>query len=77
MFLESTATAIPPNRFTQPQCLAALGGTPAFAALKPRSRLLLEKILSNGASGIAARSFCLPEIAPVVGRKARLVTRTG
>jgi alkylresorcinol/alkylpyrone synthase len=76
MFLESTATAVPPNRYTQPECLAGLRGTPAFAALKPRSRLMMEKILGNGASGIATRSFCLPEIAPVVGRGAQELNET-
>ncbi len=76
MFLESLATAVPPNRFTQPECLAALGDTPAFAALKPRSRALMEKILHNGASGIATRSFCTPEIAPVVGRDAQQLNET-
>ncbi len=76
MFLESTATAVPPHRFTQQECLAALAGTPAFAALKPRSRGLMEKILQSGGSGIATRSFCLPEIAPVVGKDAEQLNRT-
>jgi alkylresorcinol/alkylpyrone synthase len=76
MFLESIATAVPPHRFTQPECLAALDATPAFAALKPRSRALMEKILHNGASGIATRSFCLPEIAPVVGKDAQQLNET-
>jgi predicted naringenin-chalcone synthase len=76
MFLESIATAVPPHRFTQPECLEALGSTPAFAALKPRSRTMMEKILGNGASGIATRSFCLPEIAPVVGRDAQQLNET-
>jgi predicted naringenin-chalcone synthase len=76
MFLESIVSAVPPHRFTQPECLEALASTPAFAALKPRSRTMMEKILGNGSSGIATRSFCLPEIAPVVGRDAQQLNET-
>ena len=76
MFLESIVSAVPPHRFTQPECLVALASTPAFAALKPRSRGMMEKILGNGASGIVTRSFCLPEIAPVVGRDAQQLNET-
>ncbi|TAE78454.1 MAG: stilbene synthase [Verrucomicrobia bacterium] len=75
MFLESTATAVPPYRFTQRECLAALDATSAFAALKPRSRALVGKILGNDASGIVTRSFCLPEIAPVVDKNAEQLNR--
>lgn len=71
MFLESIATAVPPHRYSQKECLDALGSTPSFEALKPRSRSLMEKILNNGVSGISTRSFCLPEIAPIVGRDAQ------
>jgi predicted naringenin-chalcone synthase len=71
MFLESTATAVPPHRYTQAQCLDGLRSSSAFGGLKPRSQAMLEKILGNGVSGIATRSFCLPEIAPVVSRDAQ------
>ncbi|WP_193213260.1 type III polyketide synthase [Luteolibacter marinus] len=71
MFLESIATAVPPHSYRQQECLEALVATPSFARLKPRSRAMMEKILGNGVSGIATRSFCLPEIAPVVGRDAQ------
>lgn len=76
MFLESISTAVPPHRYTQPECLAALRETPAYAALRPRSQALMEKILGNGVSGIATRSFCLPEIAPGVGRSAQELNET-
>jgi alkylresorcinol/alkylpyrone synthase len=76
MYLEATATAVPPHRYTQPQCLAGLQQSAAYAALTPRSRMMLEKILGNGVSGIATRSFCLPEIAPVVGRDAQQLNQT-
>ena len=71
MYLESLATALPPHRFTQPECLEALHATPLIAGLKPRSRALLGKVLANGVSGIRTRHFCLPEIAPVVDRGAQ------
>lgn len=71
MFLESIATALPPHRYTQPECLDALRGGGLLDSLRPRSAALLEKILSNGASGIGARHFCLPEIAPVIDRGAQ------
>lgn len=76
MFLESISTAVPPHRYTQPECLVALKETPAYATLNRRSRALVGKILSNGVSGIATRSFCLPEIAPVVGRDAQELNET-
>lgn len=70
MFLESLSTAVPPHRYTQSECLAALKETPTFSSLRPGSQALLSKVLGNGVSGIETRSFCLPEIAPVVGQDA-------
>ncbi len=71
MFLESIATALPPHRYTQPECLQALRSTPVLDGLKPRSKALLGKVLSNGVSGIQSRHFCVPEIAPAVTRGAQ------
>jgi alkylresorcinol/alkylpyrone synthase len=71
MYLESIATALPPHRFSQPDCLEALRGTSMLDELKPRSKALLSKVLSNGVSGIQSRHFCVPEIAPVVTRDAQ------
>jgi len=71
MVLESIASALPPHRYTQPECLEALGASGMMGELKPRSRTLLDKVLGNGVSGIETRSFCLPEIAPVVARGAQ------
>ncbi|MEK7951447.1 type III polyketide synthase [Luteolibacter soli] len=76
MFLESIATAVPPHRYTQSQCLDGLRTSAAFGALRLRSQGMLEKILGNGVSGIATRSFCLPEIGPVVGRDAQELNET-
>ncbi|BCX48814.1 chalcone synthase [Haloferula helveola] len=71
MFLESIATALPRHAFTQPECLDALRQSGLLDSLKPRSGSILNKVLSNGASGIGTRHFCLPEIAPVVERGAQ------
>lgn len=71
MYLQSIATALPPHRFTQPECLAALRSAGLLENLRPGSAVLLEKVLGNGSSGIDARYFCLPEIAPVIGRGAQ------
>ena len=71
MYLESIATALPPYRFTQPECLEALREAGLFERLRPGSGALLGKVLANGASGIGVRHFCLPEIAPVIGRGAQ------
>ncbi|GAA5482998.1 type III polyketide synthase [Haloferula sargassicola] len=71
MYLESLSTALPPHRFSQPECLSALKETALFDELKPRSQALVGKVLANGISGIKNRHFCLPEIGPVVGRDAQ------
>ncbi len=76
MFLESLATALPPHRYTQQECLAAFRETAAYAGLSRRSRALVEKVMGNGASGISARSFCLPEIGPGVERGAQELNET-
>src|SRR5690606_24896436 len=72
----SLATALPPHRYSQPDCLEALRATPVFGTLQPRSRALLSKVLGNGVSGVASRHFCLPEIGPVVSRDAESLNRT-
>lgn len=71
MFLESIATALPPYRYSQPECLEALREAGLFESLRPGSNALLRKVLANGASGIGARHFCLSAIAPVIGRGAQ------
>lgn len=71
MYLESIATALPPHRYSQPQCLDALRQAGLLENLRPGSGALLEKVLANGGSGIDSRHFCLPDIAPVIGRGAQ------
>lgn len=66
MFLQSLATAFPPNSFSQADCLSALRESGAMGRLRSGSRSILEKILS-GDSGIAARQFCIPDLSRVFG----------
>lgn len=58
MFLIGLGTAVPPRRYTQRECWAALRATPLFQSLAPRSRALLEKVLC-GDNGIVARHLAL------------------
>ncbi|MFZ4597141.1 MAG: type III polyketide synthase [Terrimicrobiaceae bacterium] len=59
MFLQSVASAFPSNSLSQSESWDLLRKTPAFDALRPRSRSLLEKILL-GDSGIERRQFASP-----------------
>lgn len=54
-------TATPCWRYTQLECLAALRQSAQFDRLAPRSRTLLEAVLT-GDSGIASRHLALPEL---------------
>jgi alkylresorcinol/alkylpyrone synthase len=66
MFLQSLATAFPPNSLTQAECLALLKESAAFGRLKASSQGLLQKIL-GGDSGILRRQFCVDDPTGVVG----------
>ncbi len=61
MYLQPPATAVPPHRFTQPECWEILRGSPLAGRLRPRSLALLEKVLTND-NGIAARHFVTADI---------------
>ena len=67
MYLESIATALPPHRYSQAECLSAMRDSGVLDRLKPGSRQLLARVLANDASGIQSRHFCLPELHPVFG----------
>jgi alkylresorcinol/alkylpyrone synthase len=54
MYLQSLASAFPAHSFTQAECLESLTSSGALDSIRPRSRTLLEKILS-GDSGITTR----------------------
>ena len=61
MFIVGLGTANPPYRYTQAACLQALNGSVLFEKLKPRSQLLLSRILES-AHGIATRDLALDNI---------------
>lgn len=61
MFLTGLATAVPPRRFTQPECWEALEQAPQFPHLNTRSHALLRKVLS-GQNGIATRHLAVAKL---------------
>ena len=61
MFLTGLGTAVPPRRFTQMECWAALQQSPQFPQLDARSRALLKKVLS-GENGIATRHLAVANL---------------
>ena len=61
MFLNGLGTAVPPRRFTQMECWAALQKSPQFPQLRARSRALLKKVLS-GENGIATRHLAVADL---------------
>lgn len=67
MYLESIATALPPHAYTQSECLDAMTDSGVLDRLRPGSRELLSRVLTNGSSGIRSRHFCLPDLTPVFG----------
>jgi alkylresorcinol/alkylpyrone synthase len=62
MFLTGIATAVPPRRFTQAECWAALQKAPQFPQLQRSSQALLKKVLC-GENGIATRHLALSDLA--------------
>jgi predicted naringenin-chalcone synthase len=61
MYLTGLGTAIPPRRFTQMECWAALQCSPQFPQLNPRSHELLRKVLS-GENGIVTRHLAVANL---------------
>jgi predicted naringenin-chalcone synthase len=62
MFITGLGTAAPPQRYGQAECWEALQSAPQFQKLKPRSRAILQKILT-GRNGIATRHLALEKLA--------------
>jgi len=56
MFLRSLSSALPQRAWTQSECWQSLRRSSVMSTLKPRSRLLLEKVLC-GNNGIDTRYF--------------------
>jgi alkylresorcinol/alkylpyrone synthase len=76
MFLESIATAVPPHKYTQADCLEALQRSPTTNQLRPGSMRLLKRLLGGGGSGINQRHFCLDELAPIFELDAQELNET-
>lgn len=70
MYLKSLATAVPPHSYSQTTCWEAVRRNDLLTAIKPRSAVLMEKVLTNGASGIANRQFAMPTLEPIFTRSA-------
>src|SRR5204863_4191253 len=61
MYLHALATAVPPNMYTQAQCLELAQRSNLRERLKKRSTLILQTILRSD-HGIARRHFAVPDI---------------
>ena len=64
MFLQSIASAVPPDSFTQADCWEIIQQSPVKQRLDRRTQLILRTIL-RGDSGVQTRHFAVPEIAGV------------
>ena len=64
MYLHALATAVPPTRLAQDECLRLIAASELFPRLSRRSRLTLQTIL-HGDSGVATRHFAFSPIADV------------
>ena len=76
MFLQSIATAVPPQSFTQQDCWKALNQNGLLGSLRPRSADLLRKILTNPDSGIDRRHLALESIEEVFHHDAQILNET-
>ena len=66
MFFTGLGTAAPSKSFDQRECWDALQNSAPFAALKPRSRAILKKVLC-GDNGIATRHLALDPLIEAFG----------
>lgn len=69
MYLQSLTIAFPEHEYTQQECFRILSSSAAIEAIKPRSRQILEKVLT-GDSGIETRCLSPGRIADVLGENA-------
>ena len=70
MYLRSLATSVPPRSFTQESCWTTMREKGLLESLKPGSAKLLEKVLTNGGSGIERRNLALDSIDEAFGHGA-------
>ena len=75
MFLRSLASTLPPRSWTQAECWESMREASVLTALKPRSRLLLEKVLL-GNNGIDTRHFTTDRLEDVFASPARQLNET-
>jgi len=75
MNLLSVASAFPEKSFTQNHCLEAMQSADFWTELAPRSRLLLNKVLSSD-SGIDQRHFALDHLDEAWQRDAQALNAT-
>jgi predicted naringenin-chalcone synthase len=61
MFLHALATAVPPSRYSQAECLEIAQRSTLRTRLRKRSMLILQTIL-RGEHGIARRHFAMPDV---------------
>jgi alkylresorcinol/alkylpyrone synthase len=61
MFIEGVGTAVPPRRYSQRECYAALEASALFSTLGSRSQALLRKVLC-GQNGIETRHLALAKL---------------
>lgn len=71
MYLQSIATAVPPNTFSQEECWRALCEDGLLSSLRPGSASLVRKVLTGGSAGIERRNLALDELGPVFSRGAQ------
>jgi len=69
MYLQSIASAFPEREYTQEQTLRILSDSGGLDGLKPRSRKILEQVLS-GDSGISTRQFAPGDLGELFGHDA-------
>src|SRR5687767_14685014 len=74
MYLRFIATALSPRSFTQKACWDAIREGDFLGTLKPRSAALVEKILSNGTSGIERRHLALNATTEPFGQDAETLS---
>jgi predicted naringenin-chalcone synthase len=74
MYLRSIATAVPHRSFTQKACWDEIREGDYLDSLKPRSAALVEKILSNGTSGIERRHLALSATTDPFGQDAETLS---
>ena len=75
MFLRSLSSALPQRAWTQSECWQSLRRSSVMSTLKPRSRLLLEKVLC-GNNGIDTRYFATDCLESLFTRPAQALNET-